>query len=164
VELKIDRTALEELRAGLRGAAYVPEDEGYNEGRRGFNLNAHQEPALVVMSEGATDVVAAVRFARQQGLGVGVLATGHGVANPCDAGVLVNTPRMCGVSVDPASRSARVQPGALWSDVIPEAQKHGLVGLAGSSSGVGIVGYTLGGGYGWAASTASPRRACARPR
>jgi hypothetical protein len=149
VELKIDRTALEELRAGLRGAAYVPEDEGYNEGRRGFNLNAHQEPALVVMSEGATDVVAAVRFARQQGLGVGVLATGHGVANPCDAGVLVNTPRMCGVSVDPASRSARVQSGALWSAVIPEAQKHGLVGLAGSSSGVGVVGYTLGGGYGW---------------
>jgi hypothetical protein len=149
VKLKIDRTALEELRAGLRGAAYVPEDEGYNEGRRGFNLNAHQEPALVVMSEGATDVVAAVRFARQQGLGVGVLATGHGVANPCDAGVLVNTSRMRGVSVDPASRSARVQPGALWSDVIPEAQKHGLVGLAGSSSGVGVVGYTLGGGYGW---------------
>jgi FAD/FMN-containing dehydrogenase len=30
-----------------------------------------------------------------------------------------------------------------------QVQEHGLVGLAGSSSGVGVVGYTLGGGYGW---------------
>jgi hypothetical protein len=149
VESKIDRATLEALRAGLRGSACVPGDGGYDDGRRAFNLNAHQEPALVVMAEGATDVVAAVRFARQQVVGVGVLATGHGVANPCDGGVLVNTSRMRGVSVDPASQTARVQPGALWSDVIPEAQKHGLVGLAGSSSGVGVVGYTLGGGYGW---------------
>jgi hypothetical protein len=149
VESNIDRAMLEGLRAGLRGAAYVPGDGGYDDGRRAFNLNAHQDPALVVMAEGAADVVAAVRFARQRGLGVGVLATGHGVADPCDGGVLVNTSRMRGVSVDPVSRSARVQPGALWSDVIPEAQKHGLMGLSGSSSGVGVVGYTLGGGYGW---------------
>src|SRR5919199_4048074 len=149
MESKVDRAMLEELRAGLRGAAYVPGDRGYDAGRQAFNLNAHQEPALVVMAEGATDVVSAVRFARQRGLGVGVLATGHGIASPCDGGVLVNTSRMRGVSVDPESQTARVQPGALWSDVIPEAQKHGLMGLSGSSSGVGVVGYTLGGGYGW---------------
>jgi FAD/FMN-containing dehydrogenase len=56
---------------------------------------------------------------------------------------------MRGVSVDPESQTARVEPGAHWSDVTPEAQTHGLVGLAGSSSSVGVVGYTLGGGYGW---------------
>jgi FAD/FMN-containing dehydrogenase len=149
VESKIDRATLEGLRAGLRGAAHVPGDRGYDAGRQAFNLNAHQEPALVVMAEGATDVVAAVRLASEKGLGVGVLATGHGVASPCDGGVLLNTSSMRGVSVDPESQTARVQPGALWSDVIPEAQKHGLMGLSGSSSGVGVVGYTLGGGYGW---------------
>jgi FAD/FMN-containing dehydrogenase len=103
----------------------------------------------VVVADAAADIVAAVQLAREQGLGVGVLATGHGVANPCDGGVLINTSSMRGVSVDPVSRSATVEPGALWSDVIPEAQAQGLVGLAGSSSGVGVVGYTLGGGYGW---------------
>ena len=71
------------------------------------------------------------------------------MANPCDGGVLVNTSGMRGVSVDVESQTARVEPGTLWSDVIPEAQAHGLMGLAGSSSGVGVVGYTLGGGYGW---------------
>jgi FAD/FMN-containing dehydrogenase len=149
VETNIDRATLEALRAGLRGTAYSPGDEGYDEGRRGFNLNAHQHPALVVMVEGAFDVVSAVRLARQQGLGIGVIATGHGVASPCDGGILINTSRMGGVRVDPESQSARVEPGALWSDVIPKAQEYGLVGLSGSSSGVGVVGFTLGGGYGW---------------
>ena len=82
---------------GLRGDAYVPGDEGYDEGRQAFNLNAHQEPALVVVAEATEDIVAAVRLAKEQGLGVGVLATGHGVANPCDGGVLVNTSLMRGV-------------------------------------------------------------------
>ena len=127
----------------------MPGEDGYDEGRQAFNLNAHQEPALVVVAGAAEDIVAAVKLARDQGLGVGVLATGHGVAKPCDGGVLVNTSSMRGVSVDPASQTARVEPGALWSDVVPEAQSHGLMGLCGSSSAVGVVGYTLGGGYGW---------------
>ncbi|MBA2535111.1 MAG: FAD-binding oxidoreductase [Rubrobacter sp.] len=145
----IDPTAIEKLKTGLRGTVYTPGEDSYDEGRQAFNLNAHQEPALVVIAGAAADIVAAVRLARVHGPGVGVLATGHGVANPCDGGVLVNTSRMRSVSVDPESQTARVEAGALWSDVIPEAQAHGLMGLAGASSGVGVVGYTMGGGYGW---------------
>ncbi len=58
METNIDRAALEELRGVLRGAAYVPGDEGYDEGRRAFNLNAHQEPTLVVVAAAAADIVA----------------------------------------------------------------------------------------------------------
>ena len=43
----------------------------------------------------------------------------------------------------------RVEAGVLWAGVISEAQSHGLMGLSGSSSEIGVVGYTLGGGYGW---------------
>ena len=118
-------------------------------GRAAWNLNAHQHPALVVMAEGAADVLAAVRLARDEGLGVGVMATGHGTAAPADGGVLINTSRMKGVHVDPANRTARVEAGAKWADVVPEAAAHGLAGLQGSSSGVGVVGYTMGGGFGW---------------
>jgi FAD/FMN-containing dehydrogenase len=89
VETIFDRSTLEELRAGLRGAAYVPGEEGYDEARKAWNLNAHQQ--LVVMAAGAADVIAAVRLARDEGLGVGVMATGHGVVSPCDGGVLINT-------------------------------------------------------------------------
>ncbi|MDP8947694.1 MAG: FAD-dependent oxidoreductase [Actinomycetota bacterium] len=101
------------------------------------------------MAAGAADVIAAVRFARELGLGVGVLATGHAVAAPCDGGVLINTSRMRGVRVDPEAQTARVEAGALWRDVVPEAQVFGLAGLQGSSSGVSVVGYTMGGGFGW---------------
>ena len=142
-------STLESLRAGLRGTAYAAGEEGYDEASRAWNLNAHQEPAVVVMAEGAVDVMAAVRFARELGVGVGVMATGHGVGAPCDGGVLINTSRMRGVRVDPVARTARVEAGALWTDVIPEAQAHGLAGLVGSSSHVGVVGYTMGGGFGW---------------
>jgi FAD/FMN-containing dehydrogenase len=117
VETIFDRSTLEELGAGLRGAAYVPGEEGYDQARKAWNLNAHHHPALVVMAAGAADVVAAVRMARDEGLGVGVMATGHGFVSPCDGGVLINTSRMKGVRVDPEARTARVEPGALWTDV-----------------------------------------------
>jgi FAD/FMN-containing dehydrogenase len=65
------------------------------------------------MAAGAADVISAVRFARERGLGVGVLATGHGVASPCDDGILINTSRMRGVRIDPEARTARVESGAL---------------------------------------------------
>jgi FAD/FMN-containing dehydrogenase len=149
VETNIDRSTLEELRASLRGSAYLPGDEGYDEARAAWNLNAHQSPAVVVVAEGASDIVAAVRLAREEGLGVGVIATGHGVAAPADGGVLINTSRMNGVRVDPETRTARVEAGAKWADLVPEAAAHGLAGLQGSTSGVGIVGYTMGGGFGW---------------
>jgi FAD/FMN-containing dehydrogenase len=147
--IKINALELEELRAGLRGTAYTPGDEGYDGARSAWNLAADQRPALVVMAEDAADVVAAVRLARKRGLGVGVMATGHGVASLPHGGILVNTSRMKGVHIDPVARTARVQPGVKWKDLIPEAQKFGLAGLLGSTSDVSVVGYTSGGGFAW---------------
>jgi FAD/FMN-containing dehydrogenase len=76
------------------------------------------------------------------------MATGHGVGTPADGGLLVNTSRMRGVSIDPVLRTARVEAGALWKDVIPKAREHGLATLAGSAPHVGVVSYTMG-GFGW---------------
>jgi hypothetical protein len=41
-ETIIDPSALEAIRAGLRGTAYTPGEDGYHEGRQAFNLDAHQ--------------------------------------------------------------------------------------------------------------------------
>jgi FAD/FMN-containing dehydrogenase len=61
------------------------------------------------------------------------------------------------VEIDPETRTARAQAGALWMDVTGPAHEHGLAALAGSSPDVGVVGYTLGGGlsrtYGVAANS-----------
>jgi FAD/FMN-containing dehydrogenase len=76
------------------------------------------------------------------------MATGHGTGVPNRDGMLINTSRMRGVRVDPITRAARVEAGAIWDDVV-RAAAHGLAGLPGSSSTVGVVGYALGGGFGW---------------
>jgi hypothetical protein len=55
---------------------------------------------------------------------------------------------MQGMHIDPERRIARVQAGVEWASVMGAAAEHGLAGLCGSSSGVGVVGYTLGGGIG----------------
>jgi UDP-N-acetylenolpyruvoylglucosamine reductase len=144
---KINAKAIDTLHANLDGALLQPGDEQYNEASTAWNLHAKQHPALVVMATCTDDIIAAVQFARDANIGIGVMATGHGVGTPCDGGLLINTSKMCGVKIDPVTQTATVEAGALWKEVILEAYAHGLAGLQGSSPNVGVVGYTLGGGF-----------------
>ncbi|WP_016909554.1 FAD-binding oxidoreductase [Streptomyces xiaopingdaonensis] len=130
------------------GPVLRPEDAGYDAERLGFNLALDDRPAVVVGAEEWRDVAAAVRYAAGSGLGVGVLATGHGVSVRTDGQLLVATRRMRRVEVDASRRVARVEPGARWQDVVEAAAEHGLAPPSGSNPGVGAVGYTLGGGIG----------------
>ncbi|BCB77447.1 FAD-binding oxidoreductase [Phytohabitans flavus] len=132
----------------FEGPVFRPGDEGYDAERAGFNLAVEQRPELVVAATGPADVIAAVEFASARGLSVGVLTTGHGPAVPADGQVLVTTRRMSDARVDPAARLARVAGGVRWEQVLPLAGPHGLAPLSGSSTSVGVVGYTLGGGIG----------------
>jgi hypothetical protein len=142
--------AIESLRSILRGSVFAPGDDGYDAGRATWELSTEHRPAIVVEPEGAADVMAAVRFARAHGLPVAAQATGHGPIVGCD-GVLVNMRSMKNVSIDPGRRIARVEGGVVWREVLAAAAPYGLAGLCGSSPGVGVVGYTLGGGTGWLA-------------
>jgi FAD/FMN-containing dehydrogenase len=140
---------LDHTQTGRRPRLRRPGDPGYDEARQGWNLSVRQQPAAVMVAEGEADVQAAVRHAAEHGVGVGVMSTGHGITTPADGGVLVNTARMRRVHVDPTTRRATVHAGARWTDLIPEADAWGLTGLPGSAAHVGVVGYTLGGGFGW---------------
>ncbi|MEW3821633.1 FAD-binding protein, partial [Pseudomonas aeruginosa] len=60
--------------------------------------------------------------------------------------LLISTARMTDVRVDPERGTATVAAGARWRDVTEAAAPYGLAGLSGTSSGVGAVGYTVGGG------------------
>ena len=110
-------------------------------------LVAH-DPDVAVLAETEADVVEAVRFAAHHGLRVRSHATGHGQSSPITDGVVLGTSGLAGVEVDPASRVARIGAGTRWSAVVDAAAEHGLAPVTGSSTSVGVVGYTLGGGYG----------------
>ncbi|GAB1515894.1 FAD-binding oxidoreductase [Actinophytocola sp. KF-1] len=122
-------------------------EQGYDQEIAGFQTAVRHRPEVVVAASSARDVVDAVALARDKGLTVAVQATGHGARVPAD-GVLITTGRMAGVRIDPVARTASVEAGVRWSAVIEQAARHGLAPLAGSSPGVGAVGYTLGGGVG----------------
>ncbi|GAB2844250.1 FAD-binding oxidoreductase [Streptomyces deserti] len=128
--------------------ALRPGDPGYDDELSGFQTGFAQRPELVVAAASAGDVVAAVRHAATGNLPIGVQATGHGTPGPSQGGVLVTTRRMDRVTVDPVARTARVQAGVRWGQVIAAAEPYGLAPLNGSAPGVGAVSYTLGGGLG----------------
>jgi hypothetical protein len=62
--------------------------------------------------------------------------------------VLVRPARMNRVEVDPVRRTARIEAGAAWQQVIEAASPWGLAPLNGSSPHVGAVGHTIGAGVG----------------
>jgi len=129
----------------------TPAAPGWDDARKAWNLAVDQRPAAIALPRSVADVIAAVNYARQHGLRVAAQGTGHGAAplGPLDGTVLVKTARMRQVTIDPVARIARAEAGAVWGDVVGPAAGYGLAGLAGSSPGVGVVGYTLGGGMGW---------------
>jgi FAD binding domain-containing protein len=134
------------LHGQVAGAVFTAGDPGWDEEVSGFNAAVTHTPAAVVVAAAAGDVQAAIRYAATAGMPVGVQATGHGAMTPIEDGVLISTRRLRTVSIDPARRSATVQAGVRWRQVIDAAAPYGLAPLNGSASGVGAVGYTLGGG------------------
>ena len=105
-------------------------------------------PAVAVGATCAADVAAAVTWAVAHDLEVAVQATGHGPVRNAAGSLMITTRRMQGLSIDPERRIARVEAGVRWARVMEAAAEFGLAGLCGSSSDVGVVGYTLGGGLG----------------
>src|SRR5215469_2185639 len=144
---------LEALRAAIAGRVFVPGEAGYDQVRRAWNLAVDQRPDVVVEAGSAADVARAVRFARADGMRIAPQGTGHGAGplEPLDGAMLLRMTRLRTVHIDPAARTARAEAGAVWPDVTVPAAQHGLAALAGSSTTVGVTGYTLGGGLGWLA-------------
>ena len=139
---------LDALARAVTGPVLSPGDPRFADEVAPFNVAHQPRPAVVVGATSTADVAAAVRWAADRGHTVAVQATGHGLTGSLDGAVLITTHRLDTVVVDPASRSARVGAGVRWRGVIDAAAPHGLAPLSGSSSGVGVVGYTLGGGLG----------------
>ncbi|MEU8377999.1 FAD-binding oxidoreductase [Streptosporangium sp. NPDC048865] len=133
--------------SSVEGPVLFAEDDGFAGEASVFNMTVAHRPHVIVGATGVADVQAAVRFARDRGLPVAVLNTGHGPSvSAGEDAVMITTRRMTGVSVDTARRTARVEAGVRWGQVVEEAARSGLAPLAGSSPQVGVVGYTLGGG------------------
>ena len=143
---------LQELASSLRGELARPGTPLYTRLTRAFNAAVELRPVAVAAVCDAYDVVRTVRVAARHGVRVAVQCTGHGTAADLDDAVLVHTGELDEVVVH-REGWARVGAGVRWRQVVDAAAPFGLTPLAGSSSGVGVVGYTTGGGLGPLART-----------
>lgn len=139
---------LSSLRSTISGPVLLRGEPGFADAVRGQNLAVTHEPELAVGAASEADVSAAVVFAAAHNLTVDVLATGHGSHAPVRTGLQLLTGDLDEVSVDAAARLATIGAGARWSAVIEKTAPLGLAPVTGSSTHVGVVGYTLAGGLG----------------
>jgi FAD/FMN-containing dehydrogenase len=146
----VDDTTLQHLRDALRGPVLAPGDDGYDAARTIWNARLSSRPAAVAQCTGTADVRAAVDIARENDLPLCVKSSGHSYAGQSAAedALVIDLSAMTGVRVDPDTKTARVQAGAIWGDFDHEAQAFGLATPGATSSTVGVAGCTLGGGTG----------------
>jgi FAD/FMN-containing dehydrogenase len=117
---------------------------------RPHNAAIEQHPRLVATPGTSGDVATVVSTAAERGLLVVPQATGHGAGAPVGAeALLVDTSRLSSISIDAEARTATVGSGTTWSEVNAAAERHGLLGLAGSAPSVSVSGYSFAGGIGW---------------
>lgn len=148
-------SSLEQFADTVTGRVIGPDDPEYDEARAVWNGMVEKSPGAIVRCASTSDVVEAIRFAREYDLPLAVRSGGHNVAGKsvCDDGVVVDLSEMNDVSVDPAARIGRVGPGATWGEFDAAAQEHGLATTGGIISTTGVGGLTLGGGIGYLART-----------
>ncbi|TDD56561.1 FAD-binding oxidoreductase [Saccharopolyspora elongata] len=139
-----------QLQELVRGAVIDRDDPGFDEARRVHNAMIDRRPQVVVRCRNAGDVVAAVDYARENGLDLAVRGGGHSVPGfgTCDDGVVIDLAPMRGVRVVPGARTVRAEGGATWGDVDAATHAFGLATTGGIISSTGIGGLTLGGGIG----------------
>jgi FAD/FMN-containing dehydrogenase len=141
---------LRSLKDAFGGEVVTSTDEGYDEARRLWNSVHDRRPAALVRPRSAGEVATGIRFARDHDLELAVRSGGHSPAghSSSDGGLVLDLSRLRGVTVDPATRTARANGGALLGELDVAAQAHGLVCPIGVVGHTGVAGLTLGGGVG----------------
>jgi FAD/FMN-containing dehydrogenase len=139
-----------ELQAVMQGRVVLRGDDDYPRTRQIWNGAVEHQPAMFAVCDTVADVQAAVRSARANGLPLSVRGGGHDWAGRSlrDGGLVIDLSHMRKVDVDVHASVATIQGGAKAIDVISASAPHGLVAATGNSGSVGMVGLTLGGGYG----------------
>lgn len=93
-----------------------------------FGHMVHRSPRAVLLPGSVADIAAMVRFCGARGVAVAPRGRGHqayGQAQVAD-GLVVDLGPLAAVDVDPASNTASVGAGALWSAVLTASLAHGL--------------------------------------
>ena len=136
---------------GFRGKLIGPSDKDYDEARALYNGMIDKRPRVIARCTNAADVMAAVNYGREHKFLLAIRGGGHsgpGLGS-CDDGLVIDLSQMRSVRVDPARRTARVDPGCTAADLDHATHAFGLAVPLGIVGSTGVAGLTLGGGTGY---------------
>jgi FAD/FMN-containing dehydrogenase len=147
----LDKAKIEELEKTFRGRLIQPNDSDYDTARTVFNAMIDKRPRLIARCADVADVLAAVKFGREQHIDTAIRGGGHsgpglGLVND---GLVIDLSGMKGIRVDPKAKTVRVEAGCRWGDVDHATHAFGLATVSGIISNTGVSGLTLGGGHGY---------------
>jgi FAD/FMN-containing dehydrogenase len=146
----MNHESIDKFRSLLRGVLILPEDPDYDTARAVYNGMHDLNPAMIVSASDVADVVAAVNFARQQGLLLAVRGGGHSVPGfgTCNDGLVIDLGGMNSIHVNPSDNTVRAEGGCTLGDLDHATHAYGLAVPGGTVSTTGLAGLTLGGGMG----------------
>jgi hypothetical protein len=145
------KEAYKNLSVRLRGSVITAGSDEYEAARKVYNAMIDRHPEAIIRCTSATDVAAAVDFARTEDVPVAVRGGGHNGAGlgVCDGGIVIDLSSMKGVLVDPVTNTIRAEAGCTQADVNHAGHDFGLAVPLGVVSSTGISGLALGGGTGY---------------
>ena len=118
-----------------------------------------REPDAILRAKDETDVMDAIRLAREHGWRIAIRGGGHNWfgASLRDGGLLLDLGEMRDlVSVDTDRREAVVEPALTGQDLLRQLEPYGLSFPVGHCGTVPLSGYLLNGGFGWNAVAWGP--------
>ncbi|PSM39054.1 FAD-binding oxidoreductase [Streptomyces dioscori] len=138
------------LRKTVQAGEVLTTGPAYDVGRSIWNGAVPTRPGVIVRCADPAEVRAAILAARENDAPLTVRGGGHDWAGRAlsDGGLTIDLSGMRTVTVDSVAEVAHVSGGATAADLVAAAQPFGLTAATGSAGAVGMVGLTLGGGYG----------------
>ena len=138
----------------FKGRVHKLGDKGYEQARRAATWHAgtpNRFPKVIVEASDENDVVAAVQFARAEGMRMAVRSGGHSWAGSHvrDGVLLLDLSGLRDVSINAQGMTATAQPGLKGSELNTALMAQNLFFPTGHCTGVCLGGYLLQGGFVW---------------
>ncbi|KAK8064329.1 hypothetical protein PG994_006967 [Apiospora phragmitis] len=147
--------------ASLKDKVYYPDTADY-QGRVEsiWSVSAALAPWCFVLPQSAEDTAVIIQTLVRNDCSFGILGHGHGdfpASNSIKEGVTIDFGHMNQTTYDPTEKIASIGPGSSWQPVYENLEPHGVTVTGGRAGGVGVAGFTTGGGnsfhstsHGWA--------------
>jgi FAD/FMN-containing dehydrogenase len=136
--------------AELTGRVVCTGDADYRAASDSWNLLFAHDPRVIVFAQQTQDVVNALAWARHNNVPLRVRSGRHCLEgwSTVDDGIVIDVSEMKSATIGTSSGTATVGAGLNQLEAVTELGKAGVAAPTGTEGSVGLVGATLGGGFG----------------